>query len=241
MKKLPFIFLSVLLVHCPSFGQSNSKGPNSPVVVGVIVDFSKDRDSVTILQEGQYHREIPLGQKTKVSFVGMPKNARELTVGYVAKASLKGGNTKSLKVTLPVKELKSLGENRARYSIGQILEKADDDGDNEIDYVEMSRWIYHSGKHGPDHFEKADASKNGALDEAELENLLAKVTWWRLSRKTVEEWMSASDENGDGLLGEGEFTGINGGDGHIESRFRRADKSGDEKLSPEEVASYLAA
>ena len=46
-----------------------------------------------------------------------------------------------------------------------IFAAVDQNRDSGIDYVEMSRAIYHSQKHGPDKFEKCDVDANGLLDE----------------------------------------------------------------------------
>ena len=101
----------------------------------------------------------------------------------------------------------------------------------------MSRWIYNSRKHGPDHFQGTDKSKDGLLDSAELETLLKKVNWWKYSRQPASVWFEKSDANQDGVLDVQEFKVLNSGDGHIEQRFKRADK--DQQLSPKETTEYI--
>ena len=241
MKSLvaPFAFFAVLSFLSGKPNKSNSSGPDSPIVVGEVIAVSKDGNMVTLLQSGKYKREITIGKKTKLSFVGMPKVDRKPTIGYSGKASLKSGTTKYLKLTQPLPEAQSLGKGRASLTVAQVLTKADDDKDGGISYVEMSRWIYNSGKHGPDHFEKADQSKDGLLDASELALLLPKVNWWKYSRQPASAWFAQSDSNQDGVLGTIEFKVINGGDGHLEQRFKRADKDKDQTLSKEETAAYI--
>lgn len=240
------LFLALLAIPCATHaakkkGGSNSSGPDSPIVVGRVTAVAANGKSVTILHQGSYLRQIEIGRKTKVSFVGMPKRARQLTVGYDAKASIKKGAAKYLKLTQPLSEAKSLGPDRTKLTVEEILRRSDDDRDGGLSYIEVSRWIHHSPKHGPDQFEKIDKSKDGLLDAAELPQFLSKVIWWNLSRKSPEAWFAQCDQNQDGALDENEFAPINGGEGHIENRFKRADQDRNGKLSMTETTAYISA
>ena len=221
------------------FAKSNSKGPDSPLAIGPITAISGDGRTVTILQGGESKRVLVISDKTELVYVGMPKSAQRLVVGYGAKASVKGGVVKSIKLTLPIGKTASLGKDRTSLSVAQILAKANENGDAGLDYVEMSRWIYNSPKHGPDTFLKADKNRDGVLGETELARLLAGVSWWKYSRKTADEWLRQADASGDGSLDLKEFTTIAAGKNHAENTFKRADKDRNKLLGSKEVAAYI--
>ena len=222
-----------------AFAKSNSKGLDSPLTIGPITAISADGRTVTILQGGEFKRVLVISSQTELVYVGMPKSAQRLVVGHGAKASVKGGAVKSIKVTLPIGKTASLGKDRIKLSVDQILAKANENGDAGLDYVEMSRWIYNSPKHGPDTFLKADKNRDGVLGETELARLLAGVNWWKYSRKTADEWLRQADVSGDGSLDLKEFTTITAGKNHAENTFKRADKDRDKLLGSREVVAYI--
>ena len=218
--------------------KSNSKGSDSPLVIGPIVHVS-GTDTVTILHGGEFERKLNLSKDTEIVFVGMPAVSRSLKVGYGAKASVKNGSVRSLKLTLPVKDPASLGPDRTKLSLAQILAKADGNGDGGLDYVEMSRWIYHSPKHGPDTFLKTDKNKDGLVGPKELPKLLAGVSWWKYSRQSPTAWFEQADANKNGTLDLKEFTSIAAGKNHAENVFKRTDKNKDGTLDRKEVEKYV--
>ncbi len=239
MKIISSIVLSFLLGVVLSHAKSNSKGADSPLAIGAITAISADGKTLTILQGGEHKRDLVLSSRTELIFVGMPKSARRLAVGHGVKASVKGGSVKSVKVTLPIGQAASLGKDRTKLSVNQIMAKANENGDGGLDYVEMSRWIHHSPKHGPDSFLKADKNDDGLLDGAEMTKLLAGVSWWKYSRKSSGEWFRQADANGDGSLDLKEFTTIAAGKNHAENVFKRTDKNKDKALDSKEVTKYL--
>ena len=239
MKIISNLVLSFLLASGASLAKSNSKGADSPLAIGPITAISADGKTLTILQGGEHKRDLVISARTELIFVGMPKSAQRLAVGHGVKASVKGGSVRSVKVTLPTKQAASLGKDRTKLSVDQILAKANENGDGGLDYVEMSRWIYHSPKHGPDSFLKADKNDDGLLGGAEMTKLLAGVSWWKYSRKSSDEWFRQADANGDGSLDLKEFTTIAAGKNHAENVFKRTDKNKDKALDSKEVAKYV--
>ena len=229
----------ILLSAGAIFAQSNSKGPDSPIAVGVVTAVSGDGKTVTILQGGEFHRDLAIDDATKVVFVGMVKDAREIQEGYGVKAKVKGGVASSINLTQPVGERASLGSDRHTLSVEQVLEKADDDGNGALDYVESAKWVYHSPKHGPDHFTKVDKDEDGGLDEEELKALLKTVSWWKYSRQSPDEWFALADVDGRGALSKKEFTAICSGKSHLDNHFKRADSDKSGSLSPDESAGYV--
>ena len=235
MKYIPlFLAISLGIAH----GKSNSSGPDSPVLYGEIIAVSDDRKTVTILQSGSDKREITITKKTKLSFVGMGKKSQELKVGYWGKAKVKNGEAGSLKLTQPVGQLKPLGPERISMDEKSIFTAVDVNRDSGIDYVEMSRSIYHSPKHGPDKFEKYDMDANGLLDDEEFPVLLDQLTWWKFSRKSGNDWFMQADTNGDGKLNENEFGQTFDTGNHTENRFKRADGDKSGLLDKSEVSGF---
>jgi hypothetical protein len=112
----------------------------------------------------------------------------------------------------------------------EILTKSDDNKDGSLDYVQSSRWIYHSDKHGADKFAKMDKNNSGGLDEKELGKLLAEVSWWKYSRKPAAAWFKAADKNNDNSLDLKEFTTIASGKNHAENGFKKVDKNKNKKI-----------
>ena len=239
MKIISCLVLSILFTAVTCSAKPNSKGADSPLAIGPITAISTDGKTLTILQGGEHKRDLVLSSRTELIFVGMPKSARRLAVGHGVKASVKGGSVRSVKVTLPIKQAASLGKDRTKLSVDQVLVRANENGDDGLDYVEMSRWIYHSPKHGPDSFLKADKNDDGLLDGSELTKLLAGVSWWKYSRKSSDEWFRQADANGNGVLDLKEFTSIAAGKNHAENVFKRTDKNKDKALDSKEVAKYV--
>ena len=235
MKYIPlFLTISLGIAH----GKSNSSGPDSPVLYGEIIAISDDQKTVTILQSGSDKREITITKKTKLSFVGMGKKSQELKVGYWGKAKVKNGEAGSLKLTQPVGQLNPLGPERISMDEKSIFTAVDVNRDSGIDYVEMSRSIYHSPKHGPDKFEKFDVDANGLLDEEEFPVLLDQLTWWKFSRKSADNWFAQADTNGDGKLDQNEFGQTFDTGNHTENRFKRADGDKSGLLDKSEVSEF---
>lgn len=235
MKYIPlFLAITLGLAH----GKSNSSGPDSPVLFGEIIAVSTDKKTVTILQSGSDERKITITKKTKLSFVGMEKNAHELKVGYWGKAKVKKGEAGSLKLTQPIVKLNPLGPERISMDEKSIFTAVDENRDSGIDYVEMSQAIYHSPKHGPDKFEKYDEDANGLLDGQEFPQLLSQLTWWKFSRKSADNWFTQGDTNGDGKLDEKEFGQTFDTGNHTENRFKRSDGDKSGFLDKSEVLEF---
>jgi Ca2+-binding EF-hand superfamily protein len=159
-------------------------------------------------------------------------------VGYWGKAKVKKGEAGSLKLTQPVGKLNPLGPERISMDEKSIFTAVDENRDSGIDYVEMSRSIYHSPKHGPDKFEKFDVDANGLLDQKEFPVLLDQLTWWKFSRKSADDWFAQADTNGDGKLDQKEFGQTFDTGNHTENRFKRADGDKSGSLDKSEVSEF---
>lgn len=236
MKK-SLLLLSTLSLSL--FAESNSKGGNSPISVGVIKSISEDQQSIQIRQGGDIDRTLNIPNPNVLHFVGMPESSRQLKVGYGIKAKVQNNTINSAKVTLPLKDSADLGPNKTKMSPSDIFQKTDENGDGMIDYVEMSRWVYLSPKHGPDKFSGADKNQDGGLNEPEFTPLLQEVSWYKLSRKTPEDWFAQADTNQDQALSLQEYKAISTSKNHVENHFKRNDTDKNGSLSLEELTSSL--
>ena len=238
MKYMKYLLIFFITGTGAAHGKSNSRGPDSPVLFGEITAVGDGGKTVTILQAGSQAREISITNKTTLSFVGMAKENQELKVGYWGKAKVKNGEAGSLKLTLPVGALKPLSKERISMDENAIFAAVDQNRDSGIDYVEMSRAIYHSPKHGPDKFEKCDVDANGLLDQKEFPILLDQLAWWKFSRKSSNDWFAQGDSNGDGKFDENEFGQTFDGGNHTQNRFKRADSDKSGFLDKVEITDF---
>ncbi len=221
--------------------QSNSKKSDSPVVVGTLKSVDSSGTKFEIQQDSGYLRKLYLDSKSKVYFVGLlAKGEQQPKPGQGVKAtSDKDGCVKTISFTPSFGKTAMLGENRLKMTNSELLKEIDKDGSSSISYVEFSKYIYHSPKHGPDSFRKADKDSDGVLDAAEFVEALSKVAWWKLSRKTPDEWFILADRNKDGLLDVKEFALICTSGNHLENIFKRSDRDKSGSLSEQETEAYI--
>jgi Ca2+-binding EF-hand superfamily protein len=229
-----------VLASCAQ-AQSNSKGRDSSVVVGTLKSVDSSGTKFDVQQSGEHLRKLYVNSESKVNFVGLPANGEQKPrAGLGVKATCeKDGRIRTISFTPPVGEPSTLGENRLKMTERELFKEVDKDASNSISYVEFSKYIYHSPKHGPDSFRKADKDSDGTLDMAEFFEALSRVSWWILSRKTADEWFIQADKNRDGMLDSNEFTSVCTSGNHIENIFKRADQDKSESLTQREMAAYI--
>jgi Ca2+-binding EF-hand superfamily protein len=237
-------FLIPVIVGClltPAFAESNSKGPNSPVVVGTLRGVDSSGTQFEVLQDGDHTRKLYSDKKTQIYFIGLPNKAdHKPTVGYGVKASSeKGGRLKSISFTPEIGEPKPLGAEKLAMSAAELFARVDRDDNSRVGYVEFSETIYYSAKHGPDSFRKADKDSDGELNQKEFAVAVGGVSWWKLSRHTPDEWYAKADKNKDDELDIKEFAVICTSGNHIDNIFRRADIDRSGRLSSKETTAYI--
>ena len=115
----------------------------------------------------------------------------------------------------------------------------DKDASTFISYVEFNKYIYHSPKHSPDSFRKADKDNDGVFDTAEFVEALSKVSWWKLSRKTPYKWFIQADKNMNRMLDIKEFAWICTSGNHIANIFKRTDRDESDSLTQRETEAYI--
>ena len=221
--------------------QSNSKRSDSPVVVGTLKGVDSSSTKFVVQQSGEHLRKLYVNSESKIYFVGLPaKGGPQPRAGLGVKATCeKDGCVKTISFTPPVGEPSMLGEKRLTMTELELLKDVDKDASNTISYVEFSKYIYHSPKHGPDSFRKADMDSDGVLDTAEFVEALSKVSWWKISRKTPDKWFIQADSNGNNKLDIEEFALICTSGNHIENIFKRTDRDTSGQLSQRETVTYI--
>jgi Ca2+-binding EF-hand superfamily protein len=245
----PTAILAVLLLCGSAFGAestskiSNTKGPDAPVVLGVItaVDGKVLTIRVPAIEAKQtIERKITLTEKTTISYLDIPDKTQQVpTVGYNIKGYAEEDRLllKSAILSPPLGKIVNLGPERLTMSDDKLFAKADTNGDGKVSYGEFSASIEVSEKHGPHDFQTADKNKDGLLDIAEFVERMKSVTWWRLSRKSPHELFAQSDKDENGSLSMKEFSAI--GAGHLDAVFPRYDKDNSGGLDEQEVTDYI--
>jgi Ca2+-binding EF-hand superfamily protein len=243
------VTLVALLLCSPATGAesagkiSNTKGPEAPVILGIItaVDGKVLTVRVPALEEKQtIERKITITGKTTISYLDIPDQAGQMPkVGYHIKGHAEDDRRllKSAVLSPPIGEPVQLGPERLTMSDEALFKKTDTDGNGKVSYGEFSRTIELSPKHGPNDFQAADQNRDSVLDAAEFLDRLQSVTWWKLSRKTPKEFFALSDRDGNGALSMKEFAEI--GSGHLDAVFPRYDRNKSGDLDEQEVADYI--
>ncbi|MDA7901916.1 hypothetical protein N9B48_02720, partial [bacterium] len=98
--------------------QSNSKKPDSSVVVGTLTNVDSSGKKFAVQQNGESLRNLYLDSKSKVYFIGLPANGKQKPMaGQGVKATVdKDGRVKTISFTPPVGETKMLGEKRLKMT-----------------------------------------------------------------------------------------------------------------------------
>ena len=235
------VAIAILFATTQVTAQSNSKGPDSPVVVGHVLVL--ERNIVVVRQSGEdLQRKLTVTKKTKVEFVGFrgigePADAPQKGFGVKAKVSV-GDVLKNIQYTPPIPANREIAD-RHRMTVGELFQQADLNHNEHVDYVEFSICIHRSEKHGPDHFPKLDKDGDDTLGIAEFKQALESVNWWRLSRKSPEQWMRNADNDGNELLNRTEFAVVSQSGNHTEQIFKRTDKDRSGAISDSELEGYI--
>lgn len=219
----------------------NSKGPDSPIVVGTLTSVDSSKKKFDVQQSGENLRKLYANSKSKIYFVGFPvKGDQKPRTGLGVKASCgKDGLIKTITFTPPVGDPSTLGEKRLTLTEQELFDAVDQDASKSVSYIEFSKLIYHSPKHGPDSFRKADKDSDGVLNTAEFSKALSGVSWWKLSRKTSDDWFIQADKNKDDMLGIEEFALVCTSGSHIENIFKRVDEDTSGSLTQRETEAYI--
>ncbi|EDM26980.1 hypothetical protein LNTAR_07044 [Lentisphaera araneosa HTCC2155] len=234
------LFLSIIFcLSALSFAAENaSKGAKSPMVVG-IVEASQD-DHVLVVTRDKFKRKLLFNEQSKIIYIGYDEEVKEIKAKCGIRAQVKDEVISTIYVTqdIGVDQPEPTPE-MVKMTSHELFAVADLNKNGKISYVEVSKTIKYSLKHGPITFSKVDLDKSGSLNQGEFEAFLAKTKWWKMSRKSPQEWLDSADQDKNMLLSKEELAILLGSTAHIEIFFRRADsnKSGDIDLN--EIAAFI--
>lgn len=218
--------------------QNKSKGPKSPLVIGIIKEAHDDH--IVVITRDKYKRTLTFAEKSTVTYVGFDKKKREIEARFAIRAEVDNEVIQLILVTPPVSEDKiEPTPEMLKMTPADLLKTADLDQSGAVSYLEMSKTLFSSLKHGPVAFQKADEDRSGSLSLQELPLLLAKVKWWNMSRKTPEEWFKSSDRDQNGVLSQKELAVLLGSEAHLGVFFKRADKNTSGDLDVKEVSLFI--
>ena len=234
MKYLIIFTLIIFSINSIAAG-GNSSGPNSPVVVGKI----KSAKGKTVeVQQGEYLRKLTITEKSNIVFVSFVNDQEKMKASYPVKAKVENNIISTIYITLPVNNVVRPTDKFMSLSTKELYKKTDVDGNGLISYVELATYIYYSPKHAPDTFHKADSDKSKELNFKEFENILKRVSWWSISRKSPSQWISTLDKNKNGKISMPEFEPM-AGKSHLEARFKRYDNDKSNDLNLAELTRYI--
>lgn len=126
-------------------------------------------------------------------------------------------------------------------SAEELFKATDLNKNGQLDYVEYATRIFQSYKHLPDRFRsKMDTDKNDVLNLPEFTATLDNLDWWRLSRKSAEEWLNTADKDKNGQLEPEEAKTVTGtAHGKFDKLFEKLDKDKSGGLSASELQRHL--
>ena len=151
-----------------------SKGASSPMVIGIIKEVHSDY--IVVVTRDKFTRKLLLNDKSKIIYVGFDGAKKEIKTSFCIRASVKDEVIGSIYVT------PAIGEDpvyptpeMVKMTPKELFQLADLNDNSHVCYVEASKTIKHSLKHGPVSFSKSDRDRSGALNLKEFSAFLGKV------------------------------------------------------------------
>lgn len=213
------------------------------MLIGIVENAHSDHLMIATTMHKREKRKLVLNEQSDVKYVGYDEKKNEIETGSMFRAQVSGDVITSMYVTPAIGEaIVEPTPEMLKMTPAELFQLADKNQNSRISYVEMSQAVKpHSPKHGPVMFHKADTDKSGALNRTQFDELLAKVTWWKMSRKTPEEMFKTSDQDTNGVLSKEEFAILQGTEAHIDKIFKAADKNKSGDLDSVEVSAFINA
>jgi len=222
------------------FAANGSKGAKSPMVIGIIEDAHDDH--VLVVTRDKFKRKLTFKDDSKIVYVGFDDAKKEIKSKCAFRASVKDEVIGTIYVTPDIGEDNTEPTREMlKMTPAELFAVADQNKNGRVCYVEVSKTIKYSLKHGPISFGKCDRDKSGALGPEEFSSFLKKIKWWNMSRKTPEEWFQGSDQDKNGLLSKTELAHLLGSNAHINTFFKQADKDGSGELDLPETSAFINA
>lgn len=235
--------LMVLLTTSPAVRADDGDGEKN-LFMGIVTQVAADHIVARPAGKDGEERTLRITPETKFDFVGFQgigKPTDKPGVGFAFKASLAKGDVAKSILFSPNYPSRKSPENRHKMKPEELFKATDLNSNGNVDFVEYGSVIFQSYKHYPDRFrKKLDQNHDDVLDFKEFANSLELLEWWRLSRKTTEDWVKASDKNSNGQLEQEELRALIGdAHGKLEQLFAKLDKDKSNGLSAKELQAYM--
>jgi hypothetical protein len=229
-----FLYLSAL----NSSAANGSKGAESPMVIAIVEQAHSDH--IIVVTRDEFKRKLVLNDASQINYVGFDDAKKEIKASFCIRAQVKDEVISSIYVTSSIgKELVFPTAKMVKMTSNELFDLADLNQNGRVCYVEISKTIKHSLKHGPVTFSKSDVDNSGALNVQELEAFLGMTKWWRMSRVAPEDQLKAHDKDQNNLLSKEELVSLLGSEAHIDIFFKRADKNASVDLDLDEVTQLI--
>lgn len=229
----------ITLIFCmSSLGTLAANKSKSPLLIAIIEEI--DAEKISVETKSRQKQKLTFNKKTKITYVGYDGAKQEVKAGSCILGQVKDGLITSMYVTPAIgKELVFPTEEMVKMTPPELFKLADLNKNGRVCYIEFSKTIQHSLKHGPTKFLKSDADKSGALNPKEFAFMLGKTRWWVMSRKTPEQWFKSSDEDKNNVLSIDELAVLLGSKAHIDIFFKRADTNKSRDIDPAEATKFI--
>jgi Ca2+-binding EF-hand superfamily protein len=218
---------------------NGSKGAKSPMVIGIIEEAHDDH--ILVVTRDKFERKLTFKDDSKIVYVGYDDAEKKIQAKCAFRAQVKDEVIGTIYVTpdIGTDDTTEPTPEMLKMTPAEIFEVADRNKNGRVCYVEVSKTIKYSLKHGPISFGKCDKDKSGALSPSEFSSLLEKTEWWRMSRKTDEEWFKGSDLDKNGVLSKKELAHLLGKEAHLDTFFKQADKNASGDLDLPETSAFI--
>lgn len=240
------IALNLALTVSPAVCAEESEAGEKILLMGIVAKVEEGSLLIRKAKAGKEEQRIGLTADTRFGFVGfqgMGKPADKPTAGFAVKANLAPDNTAKFLLFSP--DFPPLQEipNKHKLTAAELFQKTDQNQDGKVDYLEYASKIFQSYKHLPDRYQsKFDTNGDDTLDLQEFTTSLDRLDWWRLSRKSAEEWVHWADKDKSGQLENEEAkTFIHAGHGDVNKLLAKLDRDKSGGISVSELETYLEA
>ena len=218
-----------------------AKQSKTEVTSGTISGIVEELYSDYLILSLNAKRSVRLNfeRSVKIIYVGYGDENEAIRINSGIRANVKNNQIMSMFVTPDVGLKKpDVTTEMTKMSSSNLFDYADLDSDGRVSYIEYSKRIKYSLKHGPVAYSKSDKNKSGYI-ENEFSLLLDRTKWWNLSRNSATEWLALSDQDGDSYLSQDELAFLLGSRAHIHIFYKRADQNNSGSLDISELTEFF--
>ena len=153
-----------------------SRGAKSPMVIGIIEEAHDSH--VFVVTRDKFKRKLNFDENSTIIYVGFDDAKKEIRSKCAFRASVKDEVIGSIYVTPDIgEETTEPTPEMVKMTPAELFKVADQNKNDRLSYVEVSKTIKYSLKHGPILFQKCDQDKSSALSPEEVAGFLKKTKW----------------------------------------------------------------